>query len=216
MKLFNILFVLVLSSSMVFSQYSESFLTEDDLDKPVVKEQPETTKKKVFTNIMIGSSVMASGNNNYALNTYVNPTISYQLTPKFSISMGLMAVQSNYNNFTYYNYEGQVESINYSGMSAYYTLQGAYQLSEKIRVYGGIMVGTESMDFMGANIPNEANNNHMPKAYQFGVQYKIGDNAFLQIEFQLREASPMQNMQMQSASGFGLMGNSNMFGPRMW
>jgi len=216
MKLFNILLVLVLFSSLAFSQHSESFLMEDDLGKSVVEEKKDTTKKKVFTNIAIGSSVMASGNNNYALNTYVNPTISYQLTEKFSISMGLMAVQSNFNNFTYYNYEGRVESVNYSGMSAYYTLQGAYQLSEKLRVYGGIMVGTESMDFVGANIPTEQKNNHTPKAYQFGVQYKIGDNAYLQFEFQLREATPMQSMQMQSANGFGMMGNSNMFGPRIW
>jgi len=216
MRLVNILLILLLSASVSFAQYSESFIQEDEMDTPTPSYKKDTTKKKVFTNIAIGSSVMSSGNNSYSFNTYINPTISYQLTPRFSVSMGLMAVQSNINNYTYYNYEGQVKTVNYSGMSAYYTLQGAYQLSEKIRVYGGVMVGTESMDFLGTNIPNSTNNKHHPKAYQIGFEYKIGEHSSLNFEFQYRDASPMQNMQMQSVNGFGMMGNSSMFGPRMW
>ena len=161
---------------------------------------------------------MASSNSNYSLNTYVNPTISYQLTPKFTVSMGLMAVQSNFNNLTYYNaYDGQQQTVNYSGLSAYYTLQGAYQLSEKLKVYGGIMVGTQqTMDFAGAKIPMNQQNNNRPKAYRLGFEYKIGDHASLQFEFQMRETNAIQDMQMQSGRGFGGMRNSSMFGPQIW
>ncbi len=216
MRYFNIILIIVFSSSLTFAQYSESFIQEDEYDVQTSKTKVDTAKKKIFTNITLGSSIMSSGQNNYAFNTYVNPTISYQLTPKFTVSMGLMAVHSNYNNYTFYNYyEGQVQNMNYSGTSAYFTLQGAYQLSEKLRVYGGVMVGTENMDFMGANIPTESKNMHRPKAYQIGFEYKIGEHASLQFEFQMREATPMQNMQMQSARGIGVMGSSSMFGSRM-
>ncbi len=215
MRYLNIILIIIFSSSLTFAQYSEKFIQEDEYDAQPTVKKVDTDKKKVFTNIAIGTSIMSSGKNNYALNTYVNPTISYQLTPKFSVSMGLMAVQSNYNNFSFYNYEGQVQNMNYSGTTAYFTLQGAYQLSEKLRVYGGVMLGTENMDFAGINIPTEPKNR--PKAYQVGFEYKIGEHASLQFEFQMRDSSPMQNMQMQSARGFGGMGmgSSSMFGPRM-
>ena len=128
MRYFNIILIIILSSTLTFAQYSEGFIQENEYDAPNTITKKDTTQRKIFTNIAIGSTVMSSGNNNYSFNTYVNPTVSYQLNPRFSISMGLMAVQSNFNNFTFYNYEGQVHNINYSGTSAYFTLQGAFVL----------------------------------------------------------------------------------------
>lgn len=219
MRFFNIILLVFLSSALVFSQNSsEGFILEDgdDEQSSVVKKE-DSKKKKIFTNIAIGTSVMSSGNNGSAFNTYVNPTVSYQFTPKLSVSMGLMAVQSNFNNYSYYNYyEGQIENTSFSGVSAYYTLQASYQLSEKIRVYGGIMLGDQSIDFAGTNIPTDPQNNRAPMAYRAGFEYKIGKNATLQFEFQFREANSIQDMQMQSVNGFGMMRNSSMFGPSMY
>lgn len=210
----TVVFLGLVSSS--FSQNKEDFIQEDNTDVQALSSKNDTLKKRISTHVAIGSSVMFSGKNNYAFTTYVNPQISYALTPRFTVSMGLMAVQSNYNNFNYYNYSGRAENINYSGTSAYYTLQGSYLLSEKLKVYGGVMVGTNSMDFLGAPISNTSENKHNPRAYRLGFQYKIGEHASLQFEFQMHENNTLQDMQMRSGRGFGPMNHSSMFGPQMW
>lgn len=215
MKKLFIILLFLLNISLAFSQKEKSdmFIQEDEFDTPVSTVQKKDVPQKVFTNIAIGSSVMSSGSNNYSLNTYINPTIGYQFSPKLSVSVGLMAVQSNLNNYSYYNsYEGTVKTINYSGLSSFVTLQANYKVSDKITVYGGVMVGSELMDFAGTDIPN--NKTKTPSAYRLGVEYKIGEHTSLQFEFQYRDVSPMQNMQMQSGtgSGFGMMHNSSPFG----
>jgi hypothetical protein len=215
MKFLNFILI-ILFSSTAFSQYSEDFIPEDNFEtsKPTVE---SSFKKKVSTNIIVGSSIMGSGQNNYSFNTYINPNISYQLNPKFSISMGLMAIQSNFNNFTYYNrYENQIQSLNYSGTSMFYTLQGTYAWSENLKIYGGVMLGTGALDFAGAKIPNSTTSHQNPKAYRLGIEYKIGEHAAVQFEFQMREGSSMQNRQMQNPNSFGMTPNFGNFNSHIW
>ncbi len=199
-----IIFLLSFTTLLAQTDDSEMFISEDEPDKTASVEQP----KYLRTQLLVGSAFAMSGQDHFTLNTYIQPKIAYQISPRFEISMGLMAVQSNINNYTYYNYEGQSTSVNYNGVSAYYTLQGAYLLSENIKIYGGIMVGTKAMSF------DKTSNQHQninPKAYQLGMQYKLGDNSFIQLEFQFREGShwgtdPMHrhnSFHMQPMSGFG-------------
>lgn len=219
MRRLRILFVILLSSSLSFAQNAENEefiqLDEQEQTESVVKKKT-ADKKKVQTNIAIGTSIMSMGKNQFSMNTYVKPTISYQLTPKFSVSMGLMAVRSNFNNLHYLNYyEGQVQSVNYDGTSAYFTMQGAYQLNDKMKIYGGVMIGNQNLNFAGAQLPNQ-NNQVNPKAFQLGMEYKLGENTFIQLEVQIREANPIQDMQMQSSQGFGIMNRNPMFGSQLW
>lgn len=219
MRRLRILFVILLTSSLSFAQNAENDefiqLDEQEQTESVVKKK-SSDKKKVQTNIAIGTSIMSMGKDQFSMNTYVKPTISYQLTPKFSVSMGLMAVKSNFNNVHYYNYnEGQIQSVNYNGNSAYFTVQGAYQLNDNMKIYGGVMVGTQNLDFAGASIPNQTNPAN-PKAFQLGMEYKLGENTFIQLEVQFREANSIQDMQMQSSQGFGMMNRNPMFGSQIW
>ena len=213
----NFLIIIFLSIvSVAFSQKGESdmFIQDDEFsDRPEVS-KPDPEQKKVFTNIAMGSSIMSSGGDAYSFNTYVNPTVGYRLSPKLSVSVGVMAVQTNLNNYKIYNYqENQVENMNYSGLNTYFTASASYQLNEKINVYGGVMVGGQTMDFAGVQLDNH--NNSTPTAYRLGVEYKIGRNAYLQFEVQYHDLTPMQQMQTQSGSGMGMSRSSSMFGPGM-
>lgn len=217
MKRLYITIVLIFFFAFGFSQVNESegFIQEDEQEQlSVNKEQKE---KKVYTNIAVGSFFMTSGKNSYALNTYVNPTIAYRFTPKFSLSVGLMAIQSNINNLNVYNlYEGQTQSLNYSGMNTYFTLQGAYQWSEKLKIYGGVMIGTASKDFLNTDVsaPNAKVN---PKAYQLGFEYKIGKYSSLIFEMEYRETNYIPSPQMRHGSSFNMMRqNSSFLGSQAW
>jgi len=211
----NFLIIIFLSIiNLAFSQKGESdmFIQEDEFSVSTTQAKPEEEQKKVFTNIAIGSSIMSSGGSAYSFNSYVNPTVGYKLTPKLSVSVGLMAVQTNLNNYKIYNYqENRVENLSYSGLNTYFTAQASYQLSEKINVYGGIMIGGQSIDFAGVQLSEQ--NNSMPKAYRLGVEYKLGEHASLQFEMQYHDLTPMQYMQTQSGSGMGMSRSSSMFGP---
>jgi len=206
-----IIFFLIIN--LAFSQKGESdmFIQDDEFSVSTKKEKPEIEQKKVFTNISIGSSIISSGGSAYSFNSYVNPTIGYRLTPKLSVSIGLMAVQTNLNNYKVYNYqENQIENLSYSGLNTYFTAEASYQINDKINVYGGVMIGGQSMDFAGI----ELNDNHStPTAYRLGVEYKLGEHAFLQFEVQYHDLTPMQQMQTQSGSGMGMSRSSSMFGP---
>ena len=217
MKILNLILMLLFYGT-AFSQYSEGFIQEDEQEiQRVVERDNISSKKKIFTEVAIGSSIISLGGNTYSFNTYVNPKIAYQLTPRFSLSMGLMAVQSNFNNLAVYDqYDGQIKNINYSGTTAFYTLQGSYKISDKLNVYGGIMMGSKSIDFQNAKIPEENKASQNPKAYQIGFEYKVNKHTSLQFEFQMREMSPMQNMQMQSPNNFGSRRNFGSFNSQTW
>ncbi len=177
MKNSVVLWFLILLSWSVFSQSNETFILEDEPTKELKKKHP------VFTEIDFGTTMMYAGKNHYAFGTYVHPKISYKLTPRFQVSMGLMAVRSSLNNYTYYNYEGLAQDVNYKGLSAYYTLQGAYLLTEDLKIYGGIMLGNHFSD-TGFKSSNASKN---PKAYQLGLEYKFGDCS-IQLEFIYQES----------------------------
>ncbi len=170
MKNSLVLWFLVVMSWGAFSQSNTSFILEDS---PIETTPKDTVRNKsrIFTEIDFGTSIIGSGNNHYSFSTYIHPKISYELTPRFHVSMGLMAVRSNLNAYTYYNYEGLAQDVNYKGVSAYYTLQGSYLLTENLKIYGGVMLGSHFPDM------NSKSNNLIknPKAYQLGMQYKFGD-----------------------------------------
>jgi hypothetical protein len=198
MKKTIFLVILLYCSSLIQAQVNESeMFIQEEADDIVKIDVPKEKDKKIRTEILLGSSFAMAGNNQFAINTYVQPTIAYKMTPRFEISMGLMAVKSNINNYTYYNYEGQAQSIDYNGLSAYYTLQGAYLLTENLKVYGGIMIGTEAMNW---NANATSKNKMNPKAYQIGLQYKLGEHAYIQLEFQYREGDPWGSSTMNRSN----------------
>ncbi len=181
-----VLYFFILMSWGAFSQSNESFILEDEAKEDIKK------KSSVFTEIDFGTAMMYAGNHHYAFNTYIHPKISYELTPRFQISMGLMAVRSNLNDYTYYNYEGRAKNVNYRGLSAYYTLQGAYLLAENLKIYGGVILGNHF-----SNMNSESDNwTKTPKAYQLGMEYKFGDFS-IEFEFIYQESNFENNFLWQ-------------------
>ncbi|MBN2667931.1 MAG: outer membrane beta-barrel protein [Bacteroidales bacterium] len=177
-----ILFFFIFFSASAQNNETIEFIEDDGLVN-VVEDSLVTKKSPWSSSVAIGASVGIGSGNSTMLSTYINPRINYQLTPRFQVSMGLMAVRSHFDNYTYYNfYESQTQVINANTNSAYFTLQGAYLLSENIKVYGGIMIGAQRMDMPNANFIENT-----PKAYQLGLEYKIGKHTAIQLEIQYHE-----------------------------
>ncbi len=180
------------------------FISDDETTYPVNNSplaKKSQTNSKVFTQAGLGFSAgtMFNGTSYYQTNAYAK--VGYYLTPKWTVSMGLMGVQTYINDLRMYNYEGQLQNMNYSGLSTYYTLQTAYQVNPNLSVYGGVMVGSSSLPTTSTTAQNTIKVN--PKAYQLGLEYKLGSTT-LNLEIQYRDGFGMgQNVFDQTQSNFG-------------
>jgi len=135
--------------------------------------------KKLRLNVEVGTSFgTAPGYGSY-FSTYIAPHLSYQLSEKFTLSGGVKLVnyQSNFDNYHQDMYYRPMGNIAYRPVSLVY-LQGAYRLNENLTFTG---TAYHQID----TFKDPAGYNNELKGIIMGVDYKIGENAWIrgQVEF---------------------------------
>ena len=115
---------------------------------------------------------------------YINPTLDYDLSKKWSLNFGMGIAYSNFKLRDYSN----AEQANYANMRAitnYYSAGVTYRASEKLSLYGDIIYA-RTMPVGGGSSPYYDGDRYMAT---FGATYNITKS--LSVGFEMRQSRGM-------------------------
>lgn len=220
-SILTILFIFVLS----FTGFSQVFpllpkyyqpLDSSVLAKNQKKEEPkhETLMKMhngVSYSVAMGTGYSSFGSDLSMMNSYIAPTVDYQVNSKLNLSVTGIIMKNNFNGLQ--GVYGTDPRYSYNSNMSNYGITGAayYQLSDKWSIWGD-----------GAYLENQSIfNDYRAEAYDtdfktvsIGVGYKVNDN--LEFNFQYRYSnglnpaynfsSPFYNPTYNPRSNYGVWG----------
>lgn len=204
-----ILFIMVMP---VFSQIMRS-------DSLRSGEERLFQAKKMNYGLTLGSEFTTMSGYGSALNTYVTPRISYNLSKRFNIGGGISIIQTNYFNAGSYYRNEQNDFSNSNFTSAVFFVNGQYLVNDRLTISGSAF---KQFPITKDPLPYNPFNPVSPNGAQgvdFNVGYKVGKNMYFQAGFRYSEGlnpynpySPFGNDPFRSATtipGFG-------FGNQQW
>ena len=174
MKYFKYFFsvCLLISSGVIFSQ------TEDDYDpvnfisnqehsvtEDVQKKQQKNVEFPKWTyNLNLGTSFTTGNFGSSFLDVYTAPSLSYNMSPKWQVSAGLLLINSTLLN-------SSMEENSFNQTRAYIMNRVSYQANEKLRISGEILYGMNQSSFYNNGFKSK-------KDYyvNFDAQYKINEH----------------------------------------
>ncbi len=160
------------------------------LDSTVLGNQNEEEDKKEETllklhnkvsySVNVGTGFTSFGSNMSMMNTYVAPTVDYQVNSKLNLSVTGIIMQNNYNGLE--GFYGDKSGYSYNSNVSNYGITGSayYQLNDKWSVWGdGAYLENQSVfnDYRA-----EAYNSDF-KTVSVGVGYKVNDNLHFNIQY---------------------------------
>ncbi len=168
------LYITLISFFFIASSYSQNTNEFYNPDNTI-------EEKKVGVKLDIGTSYLSFGNSG-VFNSYISPSLSYKLSPKLSILLGVVFINSNYKNI-FNSASENVSLSDASGMQSYLRAQAQYQFSERLKITGEILYGKNNIySKLGINGANSQN-----ISYSVSAEYKLTDN--ITIGLQLRKSN---------------------------
>ncbi len=172
--------------------------TSNDLPRPYAKKSLMNDDKMHFS-FQTGVNAMSFGKSSM-VSTFVAPQLTYQVNPKLNITVGTIALNSNFNNMMYYNYNEGTSTAVPNSTQMFLYLKGDYQLTDRIRLRGTTF----------REVSNSSNPTSNPFSFnQVGIDFKISDHVSMSADFiQSKGQYPMglygvNNPVFRSASPFG-------------
>lgn len=158
--------------------------------------------KRMQTNIIIGTQISSSSWYGSGLTTFVSPSVSYQVSPRFSLRGGLSVA-----NTTLFNYRPWFAAEGSSTFDANFTkavlyLEGSYRVTDKLTISGAgfkEFTLTDNSNFYNPFSQNE------PYGIYLNADYKIADGVHIQAGFgYTRGYSPYMGSPMYDPSPFSV------------
>jgi hypothetical protein len=161
-------------------------------------------KDKLHYSFSMGAGFANSSSYGNYFSTFYRPTISYDVSPKFSVNAGITYVNSSVNNLPIrsdYNY--QLFSGN---ISQYYAFVGGqYKLTEKLSVGGSIFYDVTSYNaFDGASLNKSSGLDNL--GYSANFRYKVRNGFYIEGEIRMNDKSPYSQYSNHFSNSF--MGGS--------
>ena len=179
--------ILMISVLNVTAQSDDYVLDKDSLK----------VKDKIHYNFTMGAGFGYSSNAGDYFSTYYSPSISYDVSSRFTISGGLEYRNSVVNNFpvlSEYNY--QLFSGNISQYYSY--IEGAYKVNDRLTVGGSVFYDFTNYQDAYGNTYN-SNNDLSNLGYSGFVRYKVKDGLYFEAEVRVNDKSPFRNGFMGAA-----------------
>ena len=156
------------------------FESNDDAMKSMHEADLESGKKsrrddRTSVQMEVGSSVSTDFKGNSAITTYAAPHIRHQINGDLAISGGVIISQTFFNGWTNYSMDGKPLPSSVTNSTLYGSIE--YRISERMLVYGSIYQNIYSMP-AGFGYGNQIDG----LGYSAGMNYKISDKSFLQIQ----------------------------------
>ena len=189
MKMKFLHIILFASISLSAIAQNDNYVGNEDeyvLDKDSLK-----VKDKIHYNFVMGAGFGYSSNAGDFFSTYYRPSISYDVSPRLTITGGFEyrnSMVNQYPVFTEYNY--QLFSGN---LSQYYTyVEGAYKVNDRLTVGGSLFYDfTNYQDPSGNTYSNKSNLANLGGSGF--VRYKVRDGMFIEAEVRVNDRSPLRN-----------------------
>ncbi|PLX10752.1 MAG: hypothetical protein C0597_16275 [Marinilabiliales bacterium] len=188
--LISILFVLFLSQS-AFSQVfpllpkyyqplDSSVLGKDDQEQQEKNETLIKRHEKVSYSVALGTGYTSFGNDLSMLNSYIAPTIDYQVNSKLNFSVTGIIMQNNFNGME--GFYGNEPGYSYNSNPSNYGITGSayYQLNDKWSIWGdGAYMENQSIfnDYRSEVYDNDY------KTMSIGVGYKLNDKFHFNFQY---------------------------------
>lgn len=187
----------------------------DSVDNP---DQHFFQPKKFNYGLSLGSQFTSMQGFGSALNTWVAPSISYNVNKRLSIGGGFSIIQSNYFNARSYVENGQNSFSNGSFSSATLFINGQYLINDRLTVWGSAF---KQFPITNDPLPYNPFNPVSKKGAQgvdFNVGYRIGKNFYIQAGFRYTDGiNPYNTGQFYNdpfQTGFGVPGGG--YGRPRW
>ena len=138
-------------------------------------------KKRFRVSVEVGATFGSSTYYGSYFGTYVAPHLSYDISPRFTLSGGISLA-------SYYGIGNN--GLEYSGMNMYpgygmpmtsVYVEGAYKLTDNLMVYGAVHQQIDLLNVPGQT-QNNTNYNFNGTSARMGFKYKVSDNVFIQGE----------------------------------
>lgn len=138
------------------------------------EKQKLLSKDRVSASITAGTGVNFSSNTkSTSFTTFIAPKISYQLSQKFKLNVGLMHYSASPNSVLYMNRNEAIFNSSNKNISGNLVFVGGdYQLNKRIILSGAVM--------MNANGLSDKQKDY--KAASFGVDYKVSEHSSIKFE----------------------------------
>ncbi|MFZ4522803.1 MAG: hypothetical protein ACOYNC_13925 [Bacteroidales bacterium] len=143
--------------------------------------------KKMDYHLTLGSQFSSVSGFGSALNTYVAPHLSYNVSKRFRIGAGISIIQTNYFNARsfYGSEQGATTSSNFT--SATISIDGQYILSNRLTIYGSAYKQFPvTHDPLPYN-PFNPVSSRGAQGVNVNLLYKIGDHVFIQAGFRYQD-----------------------------
>lgn len=193
----NVLFIFVLSFNgfaQVFPLMPKYYQPLDSTvlskDKPEEETQNQNLMKrhdKVLYSVSMGTGFSSFGNDMSMMNSFIAPTIDYQVNSKLNVSVTGIMLQNNMNGFE--EWYGSEPGYTYNSSVSNYGITGTayYQLNNKWSIWGdGAYM--ENQSILNNYRQDEYNNDF--KTLSVGVGYKLNDK--FRFNFQYRYSNGLQ------------------------
>jgi len=190
------------STSFIYGQSNAN--SDDDYvlsgDEYIIPFDSLTTKDKLHYSFTMGAGFGTSNTYGNYFGTFYKPTISYDVTPRFSINTGIIYANSSVNNLPVvsdYNY--QLFSGN---ISQYYTfIGGQYKLTDKLSVGGSIFYdATNYSAFDGTSLIKSTGLENL--GYSANFKYKVREGLYFEGEIRYNDKNPYHQNSSFLSNGF--------------
>lgn len=163
-------------------------LTDED-EEYVLDKDSISLKDRMSVHTQVGMGAGISNNGSY-LYTNVRPTVSYQVTPKFSFYSGVGYTNYQMDNFRMLSDFGYVPfSGNLAQMSAF--VGGKYQVNERLAVAGELFYNF--IQYTPVNTQVNSLSSFDRIGYAASFQYKVGDNMYIEGQIRINDFNSGSN-----------------------
>ncbi len=184
------IFPLILVSQITIDENTSKKLensnnyVEQDFDENFDEEEIENyiKDKKLKLRMEVGTMFGTTFGSGDYFGTYISPHLSYRLSPKFSLSVG-----ARINNYYGSLFNEPLYSSIYGYPSSNFTrsfiyVEGAYKLNDRLRVTGAVY---KEFNIFHEPSPMPYGNDYDYEGIIMGVDYKIGENAFIRGQIEI-------------------------------
>lgn len=194
-----------------YKPLDSSVLGNNNEEEQKKKETLMKRHEKVSYSVAIGTGYSSFGNDISMMNSYIAPTIDYQVNSKLNFSVTGVVVQNStsglegvYGNQPGYSYNSNMSNYGISG-TAY------YQLNDSWSIWGdGAYMENQSMfnDYRSEAYDTDF------KTVSIGVGYKVNEK--LRVNFQYRYSNGLNPMYNRTSPFYNPMYNSYRSGYGIW
>lgn len=183
-KILAVVFITMGVLSLQAQERDETPVVSPDEVHPEIEKKSGTTDKKFDIGLSAGTSFVYSKNSGGGMSTFVAPELTYKLTPRVHLNVGVMLLNSNlvYNRYRMMDDEPSVVVRTKPAFSTLAYVSGDYLINDRLTVSGMLMRDLSGTSRFGSYTPSI-------QAMSLHLDYKITDHMSIGAGVHMRQGN---------------------------